>query len=125
MKFVLLFFCYLLINFSFAQTEGAEDSCHIIVPSTLVKNDNETLTIIIDCPISQFSFKIYNRWGNLLYETKNLTSPLDFDIHERMKRKRKKLGPEKFQTGLYYWHLEYREDGSVNTRKRNGQIYIQ
>ncbi len=121
---IILFLLVFLPGVSFAQTENTGDSCHIVVPRTLVKKNKETLTVSIDCPVSEFNFKIYNRWGNLLYETKILTFPLDFDIHARMKGKRKQLGAEKFQKGLYYWRLEYKEEGSVNVRKSNGQIYI-
>lgn len=122
--FILISFLFYFTT-SFSQTETAENGCLVVVPKQLAKNNDEQIYVEMDCPVSEFHFKVLNRWGQLLYETTNFASPLDFDIHARMKLKRKKLGAEIFQSGsTYIWQLEYKEEGSASMRKASGQLMI-
>ncbi len=107
------------------QTERAEEDCIVNVPSSISLNDADKLFVEISCPVSEFHFRMYNRWGELLYETQNFTAPLDLDLHAHKKGKGKKLGPKIFNGNeSYIWQMDYREEGTVNTRKANGTIIV-
>lgn len=70
--------CVLDYNFelihSFAELD--EDCpCQLFVPNAISLDgdgDNETLVVVPSCPIVDYQIQVFNRWGQLVYESKDL-----------------------------------------------------
>lgn len=116
----LLFTCNL-----FSQPEDKAVTCEVSVSESLKKSTNDKIVVDFTCPISKFKFQLFNRWGQLLYETEIYSTPLNFDIHERMKGKRKKPGPEKYTpSNTYFWIVEYTHAENGFQGKSTGNLRI-
>ena len=110
-------FLFLFLPFaSFAQTQPdstTADTCKIIVPNAITPNSetNDYLTFTHNCPIEKFHLWIFDRWGNQLYETKDLKNDswVDWDY-------------SKLSEGVYVWKLECVVDGKKI--KKLGNISI-
>lgn len=111
---VLNLFCGLSSN---AQTTAAQENCFEL-PATLVKNNDDQLTIKCKCDLSEFSFKLFNRWGSLMYESKMVGEPTDLNINETSK------GQEKFHPGTYFWTIDYRKVNQAKKSSITGFINI-
>ena len=75
MKKIVCGLLFLVSGFCTAQTDStANDTCKIIVPNVITPNSetNEYLTIYHNCPLDSFHFWIFDRWGEILYDTKKL-----------------------------------------------------
>lgn len=49
-------------------------NCYLWIPNAFTPNNdqiNETFSISSSCPLIEFDFKIYNHWGELVYQTKD------------------------------------------------------
>jgi gliding motility-associated-like protein len=67
--------CNEIFNFnvekSFAQI-GADCPCTIYAPSAITANEdglNDLFGVVPNCSVSEFSLRIYDRWGNKVFET--------------------------------------------------------
>lgn len=118
---VLLFF---VTNLN-AQDNEDLDSC-LVVPTTISQKNKEKLLIESNCELSAFHFLLFNRWGELLYETFDLDFPLDFDVAEMTGTKRKPL--LKYDYGsTYFWKIYYkvyREEESEIVQSTAGTLKI-
>ena len=97
-----------------------KDTC-LNIPGTLVKNNDDKLKIINHCTIVSFHIQLYNRWGNLLYESDHFAIPFDLDINERTG---KKSGIEKFPSGTYFYTITYRTQEDVESVTLKGYLNI-
>jgi len=104
MKYLTILLLFITSN-STAQHDESRDSC-LIIPKSISQRNNEELLIRSNCNLATFSFKLFNRWGELLYETSNFSSPLDFNISEMTGTKKNPV--LKYQSGVYFWIIEFR-----------------
>ncbi len=85
---------------AFAQTEDKEESpCALVLPSAFTPNgdeENDTFVVNSPCELQSFSIQIYNRWGNVVFESDDLENSWD-----GMAKK------EESPSGVYVYHLEY------------------
>jgi gliding motility-associated-like protein len=86
----------------------------IVIPNAFTPNGdgiNDVLTVLIDSRIRIKYFKVYNRWGQQVYETS--------DINNFWNGYRGSSNP---LPGVYYWVLE----GDENSRKylRRGSVTV-
>lgn len=63
------------INVSFANI--ADDCpCEVFIPNAMTPGGNDdlnnTFKPIPSCPITDYTFQVFNRWGDLVFETRNL-----------------------------------------------------
>lgn len=70
------------------------DSCDIFVPNTLTPDCEEFgcefLKIVSNCEISEFELSIFNRWGELVFESAD---------------QQKEFDSTTFKEGVYVWKL--------------------
>ena len=128
MKKLLYPFLFLLLILTLsgqAQTEEKvlNDSC-IQTNKSVGLNGAQKLELFASCEINDFHFKLYNRWGTLVYETDKFLTPIDLDITQKIK----KDGVEKpkYPNGLYLWVANYTRpsyNGPVK-RQSTGSISI-
>jgi gliding motility-associated-like protein len=70
--------CVLDMEFEMYQSFSEMDEscpCTIYIPNAITVDgdgDNETLVVIPSCPIVDYNFKVFNRWGVLLFESTDL-----------------------------------------------------
>ncbi len=75
-------YCLLFIvsTFSFAQEKSIVDSCFVRLQSAItVNSDDQQVRIIQNCYFDSISIRIYNRWGEIMYETNQVA--LDHSIN--------------------------------------------
>ncbi len=59
---------------------GDDCPCYIFMPNALTPNEdlvNDFLFITPSCPVVNFQFKIYDRWGTVVYQTTNVDDVWD------------------------------------------------
>jgi hypothetical protein len=63
------------------QTKPEEDLCHVLIPNT-VNSEDDALRIQSQCSFYNFTFTIYDRWGNSIYKTEKWPAggKLDWDF---------------------------------------------
>lgn len=80
--------------------ELIECFCRVWMPNAITANGdnlNEMLTPVLDCPkLRDFSLAVYNRWGELLWETKDATKSWDATYKG-----------QPVQSGVYFWLVEW------------------
>lgn len=92
--------------------------CTVYVPNAFSPNDdgfNDKFLPLSDCILEQFTMRIFNRWGGIVYEANNPASGWDG------RYKNKNMEP-----GIYVWQMEYVvvEDGKPRTVKVSGDVAI-
>jgi hypothetical protein len=106
---------------SFSQKDDKKDSICFFVRNNISINDEEPWKIVYSeyCTIQKFNFQIFNRWGSLLFDAKSIEDANKFNPF--VNQKNSKIN---FETGTYYWILDYtlRDDNIVH--KQQGFINI-
>ncbi len=91
--------------------------CAIQVPTAFTPNGdglNDVFKVLTSCPlIDNFNLQIFNRWGQKLFETKNVSQAWEG------KTKNKPL-----PMGIYIYTLQYKKYGTPNIEKRSGTITL-
>lgn len=101
------------------------------IPQTASINELNSIAIANDCMITSFSFRLFNRWGELLRESNNMTNPLIFSANEpesnklKKKKKKKKRGAtldKPLAQGVYFFIITYTLPGRDEPEKQSGNI---
>src|SRR5690606_36009987 len=91
-------------------------SCNIDVPNAFTPNNdniNELLHPLNAVKARQLQFRVYNRWGVLLYETNNWKAGWDGTYNDI---------PQ--SSGLYVWTLQYVDADSGKLFQRKGSVML-
>lgn len=86
-------------------------NCQVYVPNSFTPNGdqmNEAFRVYHDCPVIEFEFFIFNRWGELLFQT---TDP-DFVWNGEID------SGEMVQDGTYIWKMRYVNDYTHEARSK-------
>lgn len=89
--------------------------CNISLPNTFTPNGdelNETFGVRFGCSIKIYNLRIYNRWGDKVFETQDRNLDWDGSLNG-------KLSPE----GMYVYKLEYTL-GNGDTGNINGKVML-
>ena len=65
-------------DFQTVSAELVNCLCNVYVPNTFTPNGdglNDELFVRVDCDYTDFEFRIFNRWGDVLFETEDPTLP--------------------------------------------------
>jgi len=99
----LLFFVCLISFNNFSR--ACEDSCYVSIPNSISSNDDSEnyryLTVQSECGFNSFKFKLFNRWGALIFESDKPTMKFDTSNLEK---------------GTYFWILngEFCNETEIN-----------
>jgi gliding motility-associated-like protein len=73
--------------------------CKLVIPTCFTPNDdniNDFYSPLSNCPYNDYEFSIYNRWGQLIYNTKNPSDKWDG-----------KLSGSKSSLDVYVYYVKY------------------
>ena len=90
--------------------------CDIFVPSGFTPNHdgrNDQFKPVVQCAAKNYRFKIFNRYGNLLFETNELNKGWDGEYKNNM-----------LPTGVYVWILEYRNPNDNQITRKHGSVAL-
>ena len=85
----------------------------------ITTNENDIYTDIIDDGLYEFTFKVYNRWGNVVFETKD---PDDYWQGEQLEGN----GNEGYYVpiGVYTYEIRYSSNCNTEAKDFVGQISV-
>jgi gliding motility-associated-like protein len=92
--------------------EGCE--CTLYIPNSFTPNSdnkNDQFLPIFDCDITEYSFLIFNRWGEIIFETNILNHSWNGDFQGKT-----------CPTGVYVCVVKYKNEGSY--QKKYGQVAL-
>lgn len=112
-------FCIVSMT-SFSQVETVKDTC-LWIGNNVSKANDGGVNLSSKCDLSEFKFELFNRWGSLVFETTEYSSPLDIDVNGKVG---KKQDQDKYQQGVYYYKITYRTVGSRDSLDLTGYIQI-
>ena len=102
---ILSLFCFFLITFNLSAQES-NDNCTFKLPNAHTPNcgDENGCPLIWECAceVVELDFKLFNRWGQLIYETAELDKTTGFDPHAKDKKNSYAI-----PTGVYFWQAKY------------------
>lgn len=80
-KISLVFLILFITRISFSQTDTNLDTCLMYIPNTLsldceYGNDYQ-LKVVGSCTTESFQITVYNRWGEILYQSDDITEVWD------------------------------------------------
>ena len=91
-------------------------SCLLAVPSAFTPNNdgrNDILGPLNAIKAEQLDFKVYNRWGQLLFQTKNWKNGWDGKFQGMLQG-----------TGVYVWFLSYVDRDTKQPRQMKGTAVL-
>ena len=101
MKPIYLFLVLLIIESQvYAQYENdmEEDTCTLLpIPSAFSPNGdgvNDCIGTAYDCPLDFFTMYVFNRWGEIMYESYNIDDCWDGTFDK-----------QQVQSGIYTWKI--------------------
>jgi gliding motility-associated-like protein len=94
------------------------EQCEVYVPNAFSPNDdgfNDRFLPLSDCPFFDYTFQIFDRWGGLVFETKN--PELGWDGTR---------GGDPLPTGIYVWvaNLTVVEEGIPRRQQLTGDVAL-
>jgi len=90
--------------------------CHVIIPNTFTPNNdklNDAFNAVGVELVTEFSMKIYDRWGRLIFETTNKSNGWNGKCHGDL-----------VQTGCYIYVITYTEKGSPGNKTLKGIVAV-
>jgi gliding motility-associated-like protein len=88
------------INISFANI-ASDCPCEVFIPNAMTPGDgddlNNTFKPIPSCPITDYTFQVFDRWGDMVFESRNLEEVWNGGDGEYFG-----------QSQLYYYKMTYR-----------------
>lgn len=91
--------------------------CKIFVPNAFTPNDdglNDVLKTHSSCPIEDYQLQIFNRWGQKVFETKNLSKGWDGNFNGKRQ-----------PNGVYIYFVRYKNSvGEKNYKLAKGTVVI-
>ncbi len=89
--------------------------CIVYIPNAFSPNNdglNDQFGPTISCPINGYEFRIYNRWGNLVFHTQNLKERWKGDINGTQQ-----------DNGQFYYYIQFK-DGPGHNYYYKGDVTI-
>ena len=117
---ILILFFFGTSYLAFSQGNTIKDSC-LVIPTVLVKNNDQKLEIISKCELSEFNFQLFNRWGQLMYEASTFMYPFDLDINEKIDKNK---NVSKYNEGTYFYKITFRKYNGLEERNLTGFLTI-
>ena len=95
-----------------------EDSCSVLLPSAFSPNNdglNDQFRILCNCDLDQTILEVYNRWGDLVFQSSDRTYGWDGTINGNRQ-----------PVGSYIWVVNYRryQNNEVIENTKQGTIAL-
>lgn len=90
--------------------------CQLAIPTAFSPNGdgvNDLFKAVAFCPVAKFSMHVYNRWGELVYATDDVTEGWD-GVFRR----------ESQPLGVFVYYIEYFNDCSQKMEKVVGNVTL-
>ncbi|UKN00423.1 gliding motility-associated C-terminal domain-containing protein [Paracrocinitomix mangrovi] len=100
----------LLSSIVFAQTDVSDCMDNIKVPKSFTPNGdgaNDVLKIEFPCPAKKFEFQVLNRWGQVIYSSKNPAFEWDG----------KDANNNNLELGVYHWRIIFKYQKTSYTKE--------
>lgn len=91
------------------------DTC-ILVPNAFTPNDdgrNDIFQALISCPVTDYYMRVYNRWGNLVFETNKLEEGWDGWKNNTQ-----------CDMGMYMYMISYRARSTGKPKLQSGTVLL-
>lgn len=86
-------------------------NCQFYVPNSFTPNNdqvNDVFKVYYDCPVIKFDFLIFNRWGELVFQTDDPDFTWEGELD----------GGNELQDGTYTWKMRYENEYTNVTREK-------
>lgn len=86
-------------------------NCQFFVPNSFTPNNdqlNDAFRVYYDCPVIRFEFSIFNRWGELIFQTDDPGFVWTGELNSG----------EKAQDGVYTWKMRFENEYTNLTREK-------
>ncbi len=90
--------------------------CNLGLPNAFSPNDdgfNDQFTAFFDCPPLEYQMRIFDRWGELVFETDDVSQGWDGDFRS-----------EPMQTGVYIWVVDYTNNAGEVLQKKGDLVLL-
>ena len=115
--FTVIIWCFFAALSGIAQQhDSTSDSCDFYIPNTLTPDCDyypcDVLSVAFGCPYISFHIQIYNRWGEMLFESTDEKNRWDSTYNGEL-----------VEDGTYLWRLKVKfESGQLINQ--SGHIYV-
>lgn len=109
---------FILINGILFSQQNTKDSLCFNVGKMISNNSTEPWGIFCseNCPIRKFNFKLYSRWGVVLFEANSIDEANAFNPFENPK--------SNFEMGTYFWRISFSLMKDSKTYSQEGSLTI-
>ncbi|MFN7116091.1 MAG: gliding motility-associated C-terminal domain-containing protein [Saprospiraceae bacterium] len=118
-KSTLLLLCALFCLSAFDQPlPQNEFACDIYVPNAFSPNDdgvNDLFQAHVGCTVTAFDFRVFNRWGQMVYSTVNQEDGWDGTL---------KGEPMLSAVYVYVLQISYEQEGEVKSEVKTGDVAL-
>lgn len=115
----LLLLCIFAVFTSFTSKPTEEDcACKIYVPNAFSPNEdgvNDIFQPYIGCPVSEYDFRVFNRWGHLVYESQNQEDGWNGEF---------KGQPAEASVYVYIVKVTYDDEGELKDEIKTGDVAL-
>ena len=123
MKLVITISLLFISFLSNAQDNEMNEGCYIFTQNNLTRNDGAELVLSTNCTFEEFKFEIFDKWGELMFETTKFSNPIDFNLSEKIIVD----GKEQYKYEIsqtYTWVVTYSLKNHKEKIRRIGRIMI-
>jgi hypothetical protein len=123
MKLVITISLLFISFLSYAQDNEMNEGCYIFIQNNLTRNDGAELVLSTNCTFEKFKFEIFDKWGELMFETTKFSNPIDFNLNEKIIVD----GKDQYKYEInqtYTWVVTYSLKNHKEKMRRIGRIMI-
>jgi gliding motility-associated-like protein len=93
-----------------------ECTCKTAIPTAFTPNGdgrNDAFGVVTSCPLQNFLFDIYNRWGQKIFESNSISTKWDGTYKGREQ-----------PIGVYVWFVHYTDPYTNNANSQSGNVTL-
>ncbi|MBK7872673.1 MAG: gliding motility-associated C-terminal domain-containing protein [Saprospiraceae bacterium] len=115
--YLVLLGTFIVLN-SFVNIAEENCACKIYVPNAFSPNEdgvNDTFQPYVDCTVSEYDFKVFNRWGHLVFESQKPDQGWDGEVKGK---------PADANVYIYVLKVSYEYEGEVENEIKTGDVAL-
>jgi gliding motility-associated-like protein len=109
---------FLLLSNAAPALQQDDFACRVYVPNAFSPNDdgvNDTIEPFIGCPVTFYDFRVFNRWGQLMFSSGKPEDGWDGTFKGR---------PADANVYVYLLRFSYDNEGQPRTETKTGDIAL-